>query len=74
MTMEKEKRDLEAYEPICWYSEEDGCYLAKIPEIGGCIADGETIQGALKNVRELQEILFDVAESHGWKIPEPRTQ
>ena len=32
------------YEIVIWWSKEDNCYLAEVPELPGCMADGNTIQ------------------------------
>ena len=39
------------YNPIYFYSEPAGCYVAMFPELPGCMADGETIQEALSNLK-----------------------
>ncbi|SHF85909.1 hypothetical protein SAMN05444483_1035 [Salegentibacter echinorum] len=38
------------YEIIIFWSEEDEAYIAEVPELAGCFADGETYQKALSNV------------------------
>jgi predicted RNase H-like HicB family nuclease len=37
------------YEIIIYWSQEDNSYIAEVPELAGCMADGETAQDALKN-------------------------
>jgi predicted RNase H-like HicB family nuclease len=37
------------YEIVIYWSDEDGCYLAEVPELPGCIADGASYQEALAN-------------------------
>ena len=36
------------YEIIIWYSKDDECYLAEVPELPGCMADGKTPEEAVK--------------------------
>jgi len=36
------------YELIIFWSEEDGRYVVEVPELPGCMADGETYEGAIK--------------------------
>lgn len=53
-------------------SEEDGSgYLATVPELPGCMSDGETYEEALKNVQDAIEAWIETAEHRGQKIPDP---
>ncbi len=61
------------YKIIYYYSFEDMCYLATIPELGGCISDGETPERAIANARELCRDWLDIACGEGWEIPQPTT-
>ncbi len=47
------------YEVIMYWSEEDGCYLAEVPELPGCMADGATLQEALINVEQARGVAGD---------------
>ena len=38
------------YEIILYWSEEDNAYIAEVPELAGCMADGATAKDALRNV------------------------
>lgn len=44
----------------CYYSNEDGCYLAEITRMPGCISDGQNEEEAIKNVIELEKIFTGV--------------
>ena len=57
---------------IVW-SKEDEAYLAFIPELPGCIADGPTPEEALKEIRVVAEEWVDVAGQEGRKVPSPRS-
>jgi len=37
------------YEVIIYWSEDDQAFIAKVPELPGCAADGETYKEALAN-------------------------
>jgi len=41
------------YEVIIFWSAADDAFLAEIPELPGCMADGKTHQAALKAVRRV---------------------
>ena len=51
------------YEVIIYWSDEDDTFIAEVPELPGCAADGLTRQAALKN---------ETAKELGRPIPEPR--
>lgn len=59
------------YEIITWWSEEDGCYLAKVPELPGCMADGETLLEVTENIQVIMEEWIERARELGWDIPVP---
>lgn len=41
------------YAVIIYWSSEDNSYIAEVPELAGCMADGTTMQSALENVQNL---------------------
>ena len=51
------------------FSEEDGGFIAEIPDLPGCSAFGKTEQAALKEIRIAQELWLQTAKSEGRKIP-----
>jgi predicted RNase H-like HicB family nuclease len=55
-----------------FWSEEDGCYVADIPDLPYCSAFGETPLDALREVLEAKEAWLDSARAHGDPIPPPR--
>ena len=55
-----------------WYSKEDMAFLARIPELQGCIADGQTREEAIKELKNVFDMWIDVATEEGMAIPEPR--
>ena len=53
-----------------FYSEDDGGYIANIPDLEYCSAFGKTHQSALKEVLIAQELWLESAHENGIKIPE----
>jgi len=60
------------YEVIIYWSEEDNAYVAEVPELPGCMADGATYEEALKNVQVIIDEWVETAKSLGKEIPEPK--
>ena len=60
------------YEVIIYWSEEDKSFIAEVPELPGCAADGATKQAALKNVDVVVKEWIATAKSLGRPIPEPK--
>ena len=60
------------YEVIIYWSEEDQAFIAEVPELPGCMADGETYQHALKNAEVIIDEWIETAKEQGRPIPEPR--
>jgi predicted RNase H-like HicB family nuclease len=60
------------YEVIIFWSDEDDAFIAEVPELPGCAADGETYQEALSNVEVIIDEWIETAQSLGRSIPEPR--
>ena len=60
------------YEVIIYWSEEDQAFIAEVPELPGCVADGTTMQEALTNVDVIIREWIETAKELGREIPEPR--
>lgn len=60
------------YEITLYWSEEDQAFIAEVPELPGCAADGETYQEALQNVEIIMQEWIQTAEELGRQIPEAR--
>jgi predicted RNase H-like HicB family nuclease len=60
------------YEIILYWSAEDNAYIAEVPELPGCAADGETRSVALCNAELAIEEWIDTAKSLGRKVPTPK--
>ena len=60
------------YEVIIYWSKDDNAFIAEVPELPGCAADGATKQTALKNVDLVIKEWIATAKSLGRPIPEPK--
>ena len=60
------------YEIVIYWSEEDKAYIAEVPELSGCVADGMTYAEALANVDVIIQEWIDTAKELGRAIPEPK--
>jgi predicted RNase H-like HicB family nuclease len=59
------------YQLILYWSETDQAFLVEVPELPGCMADGETYQAAVQNAEIIIQEWIDTAPSLGCPIPEP---
>lgn len=57
---------------IVW-SNEDGAYIAHVGELAGCMADGQSPEEALQNVKVVAQEWIEVAKEEGRSIPTPLT-
>jgi predicted RNase H-like HicB family nuclease len=60
------------YKIILYYSQEDKAFIAEVPELPGCAADGETYQEALQNVEVVMQEWIETAQDLGRNIPQPK--
>jgi predicted RNase H-like HicB family nuclease len=60
------------YEIIIYWSEEDQAFIAEVPELPGCAADGTTYQEALANVQGVITEWIETAKELGRPIPKPK--
>ena len=51
------------YEVIIYWSEEDNAFIAEIPELPGCCADGDSYQSALMNLEVIVDELIETEKS-----------
>ena len=63
---------MNAYEVILYWSREDEAFIAEVPELPGCAADGPTRQEALSNVEAVITEWLETARELGRPIPEPK--
>jgi predicted RNase H-like HicB family nuclease len=60
------------YEIIIFWSDEDDAFVAEVPELPGCMADGSTYQEALANAEQVIQEWIETAKELGRAVPEPR--
>jgi len=64
--------NLPKYEVIIYWSKPDDCYLAVVPELPGCMADGKTIKEVASNIEIIISEWIECAQQDGEEIPEPK--
>ena len=57
------------YEIIIFWSAEDKSFIAEVPELPGCMADGKTYQKALSNAEIIINEWIETAKELGREIP-----
>jgi predicted RNase H-like HicB family nuclease len=58
------------YEIVVYWSEQDKCFLAEVPELPKLITDGATRVEALRNAEEMIDAYLKTASEAGWSVPE----
>ncbi len=60
------------YGVILYWSEPDRAFIAEVPELPGCAADGRTYREALANVEVIIQEWIETAKELRWPIPQPK--
>jgi predicted RNase H-like HicB family nuclease len=60
------------YELIIYWSKDDNTFVVEVPELPGCMADGQTYAEAVKNAEEVIDEWIETARKLGRSIPEAR--
>ena len=60
------------YQIILYWSSEDSAFIAEVPELPGCMADGQTRAEALQQAELVINEWIETAKSRGREIPIPR--
>ena len=60
------------YEVIVYWSDEDEVYIAEVPELPGCMADGPTYEKAIRNAQVVISEWIETAKQIGREIPKPK--
>lgn len=60
------------YETILYWSEEDQAFIAEVPELAGCMADGQTAVEAIQNVEQVVREWIETAIELGRTVPTPK--
>ena len=60
------------YELVIYWSAADQLFLVEVPDLPGCMADGDTPAKAAANAAEVISVWIDSAREDGREVPEPR--
>ena len=60
------------YEVIIYWSDADRAFIAEVPELPGCMADGATKAKALQTIERVAKDWVQTARELGRPVPEPR--
>ena len=60
------------YEVILYWSDDDEAFIAEVPELDGCAADGSTYQEALREVQVVMDEWVETAQELDRPIPKPK--
>jgi predicted RNase H-like HicB family nuclease len=66
------KKTEHRYETILYWSNEDQAYIAEVPELPGCAADGSSYQEAIANVEVIIDGWIETALEMGRTVPESK--
>ena len=58
------------HELIIYWSKEDDCFVVQVPELPGCMADGQTYAEAVANAQVVIDEWIETARELGRSIPE----
>ncbi len=60
------------YAMTVFRSKEDDCWIARVPDLQGCTAHGETAEDAAREIQTAIQLWLEVAKEDGDPIPKPR--
>ena len=60
------------YEVIIYWSQQDSAFIAEVPELPGCMADGTTKAKALAAVDRVAKEWIQTARQLGREVPKPK--
>jgi predicted RNase H-like HicB family nuclease len=60
------------YEVVIYWSDEDGAFVAEVPELPGCAAHGKTQAAALANAQTAIGLWITTAKEFGDPVPRPK--
>jgi len=66
------KKTVYRYKLQIGWSEPDQLFVAHVPELEGCIADGRTYEEAVKAIEKAIQEWIEIAKEEGWPIPNPQ--
>lgn len=59
------------YDVFFHWDEEEGYYIASVPALQGCMADGETLEEAVQAIKEAIRTWIEINTERGMEIPKP---
>lgn len=62
------------YEVVLFWSDDDHAFIAEVPELSGCAADGATYEAALAAVQVIIAEWIETATTLGRPVPTPRSR
>jgi predicted RNase H-like HicB family nuclease len=60
------------YEIIIYWSDEDTAFIAEVPELSGCMADGASYDEVMENIQQAMKEWIETAKELDRPIPEPK--
>lgn len=60
------------YDIFFQWDEEEGYYIASVPTLQGCMADGETLEEAVQAIKEAIRTWIEINTERGIEIPKPK--
>ena len=60
------------YERIIYWSEEDQAFIVEVPELPGCMADGQSVEEAVRNAERVITEWIETAIEDGRPVPDPK--
>ena len=63
---------MQKYSVSIYYSENDSCYVASVPELIGCMAHGDTYTEAMHEIQDAMELHIEMIQELGKELPQPR--
>ena len=67
-----QKKPMNHYEIIIYWSDEDQAFVADVPELPGCMAHGDTHELALAQVKQAMALWIEAAQANGRAVPQAR--
>jgi len=67
------QKDVYKYSITITWDEQENSYIANVPDLPGCMADGETLEEVIKRIQESIRIWIEVNAERGLEIPFPST-
>ena len=63
-------KNLSQYEAV-FMPQEEGGYTVEVPDLPGCVSEGDTFEDARKNIQEAIDLYIETLDERNKPIPEP---